>query len=207
MVFAAASLLKKHQVPFNVLCVVNRVNAKRPLDVYRFLTREFMSNSMNRRRVQFISCVEPVNFKQVAPQHWPADMLPIAGSPQAKPGVPDSIVTEWSVGPDDWGEFLCKVWDDWYRRDYGKVHVDLFESAVAQSMGLPSQRCITSEFCGKGLAVEHNRDVFSCDSIRNTNWATSPPNTSEPWFIQNGKRRSVSPSATCSPSIAGNAPI
>jgi hypothetical protein len=43
------------------------------------------------------------------------------------------------------------------------VHVDLFETAVAQSLGLPSQRCITAEFCGKGLAVEHDGDVFSCD--------------------------------------------
>ncbi|HUO09979.1 MAG TPA: anaerobic sulfatase maturase [Phycisphaerae bacterium] len=163
MVFAAATLLKKFDVPFNVLCVVNRINAKRPLDVYRFLTREVLSSSMNRRRLQLIPCVEPVNFRHVAPQHWPPETLPIVGTPQSKPGAPDSIVTDWSVDPNDWGNFLCKVWDDWYRRDYGKVHVDLFESAVAQSMGLPSQRCVTAEFCGKGLAVEHNGDVFSCD--------------------------------------------
>lgn len=54
------------------------------------------------------------------------------GSPAAHPGNPDSVVTDWSVDPDDWGYFLCKVWDDWYRRDYGKVHVNLFETAVAQ---------------------------------------------------------------------------
>ncbi|HUO10579.1 MAG TPA: SPASM domain-containing protein [Phycisphaerae bacterium] len=51
----------------------------------------------------------------------------------------------------------------WYKRDFGKIHIDLFETAVAQSMGVPSQRCVTAEFCGKGLAVEHNGDVFSCD--------------------------------------------
>ena len=55
------------------------------------------------------------------------------------------------------------MWDDWYKRDFGKVHVDLFETAIAQSLGLPAQRCITSEFCGKGMAVEHNGDVFTCD--------------------------------------------
>ena len=36
-VFAAAQMLHRHGVPFNALCVVNRENAKRPLDVYRFL--------------------------------------------------------------------------------------------------------------------------------------------------------------------------
>lgn len=157
-VLAAARLLKKYGVPYNGLCVVNRENAKYPVDVYRFLTRE-----LGVWRVQLISCVEPKVFRNVAPQHWDPSTIPVVGTPQAKPGAPDSVVTDWSVDPEDWGAFLCKVWDFWYARDFGKVHVDLFETAVAQSMGLPSQRCITAEFCGKGLAVEHNGDVFSCD--------------------------------------------
>jgi len=157
-VVAAARLLQKHEVPFAALCVVNRENAKRPLDVYRFLTRE-----LGAWRVQLISGVEPVAFRNVAPQYWDPAKLPLVGTPQAKPGAPDSVVTDWSVDPDDWGTFLAAVWDDWYANDFGRVHVDLFETAVAQSLGLPSQRCITAEFCGKGLAVEHNGDVFSCD--------------------------------------------
>ncbi|WP_319585665.1 anaerobic sulfatase maturase [uncultured Desulfobulbus sp.] len=157
-VMDAARLLRKHGVPFNALCVVNRENAHYPLDVYRFLTRE-----LGVWRVQFISCVEPKVFRDTAPQHWDAASLPVVDSAQAKPGTPDSVVTDWSVDPDDWGRFLCKVWDDWYKRDYGKIHVDLFETAVAQSLGWPSQRCITSEFCGKGMAIEHSGDVFSCD--------------------------------------------
>ncbi len=174
-VMAAARLLRKHGVPFNALCVVNRENAKYPLDVYRFLTRE-----LGVWRVQLISCVEPKAFRNVAPQRWDPALLPVTGTPQAKPGTPDSVVTDWSVDPDQWGSFLCKVWDDWYARDYGKVNVDLFETAVVQSLGLPSQRCITAEFCGKGMAVEHNGDVFSCDhyvypdyrvgNIRETHW-------------------------------------
>ena len=175
-VMAAANLLRRYDVPFNALCVVNRENVKYPLDVYRFLTRE-----LRVWRVQFISCVEPRVFRDTAPQHWDAAGLPIVGTPQAGPGAEDSVVTPWSVDPDDWGRFLCKVWDDWYKRDYGKVHIDLFETAVAQSLGLPSQRCITAEFCGKGMAVEHNGDVFACDhyvypeyrvgNIRETHWA------------------------------------
>lgn len=157
-VAAAARLLHRHGVPFNALCVVNRENAKYPLDVYRFLTRE-----LGAWRVQFISCVEPRFFRETAPQHWDLTQLPVVDTPQARPGENDSVVTDWSVDPMDWGRFLCKVWDDWYRRDYGKVHVDLFETAVAQSLGMPSQRCVTAEFCGKGLAVEHNGDVFACD--------------------------------------------
>ena len=157
-VVAAAHLLKKHGVPFNALCVVNRENAKLPLDVYRFLTRE-----LGAWRVQFIPCVEPQVFREVAPQHWNPAEMPVTDTPRARPGPPDSVVTDWTVDPDDWGYFLCKVWDDWFRRDYGKVHVDLFETAVAQSVGLPAQRCVSAEFCGKGMVIEHNGDVFSCD--------------------------------------------
>jgi uncharacterized protein len=144
----------KFGVPFNALCVVNRENARRPLEVYRFLTRELRT-----LRVQFIPCVEPRSFRESAPRRGG----PIVGSPQARPGQPDSIVTDWSVDPADWGEFLCAVWDEWRRRDYGRVFVNLFESAVAQFIGLPAQICTQAQYCGTAMVLEHDGDVYSCD--------------------------------------------
>jgi uncharacterized protein len=151
-------MLHRHRVPFNSLSVINRVNAKRPLDVYRFL-----KNEVRPRQMQFIPCVEPKVFRDVAPQKWDPAMQPMYGSPAARPGNPDSVVTDWSIDPDDWGYFLCKIWDDWYRRDTGKVFVNLFETAVAQWMGKESQLCIYHEFCGKGVALEHDGSLYSCD--------------------------------------------
>lgn len=157
-VLAAARLMKKHGVRFNTLTVVNRLNVKRPLDVYRFLTREVGS-----KYVQFIPCVEPKDFQTTAPQHWAPSKLPIVGTIPARPGLPYSVVTDWSVDPEDWGEFLCKCFDDWLARDLGRVLVNLFETAVAQTLGLPSQICIYHDFCGKGMAVESDGSVFACD--------------------------------------------
>ena len=157
-VYAAAQMLHRHRVPFNALCVVNRVNARRPLDVYRFL-----KNEIRPRQMQFIPCVEPKDFKQTAPQKWDPAALPVQDSLASHPGNPDSVVTDWSVDPDDWGYFLCKVWDDWYRRDVGKVFVNHFETAVTQWKGLDSQLCIYHEFCGKGVALEHDGNLYSCD--------------------------------------------
>ena len=74
-----------------------------------------------------------------------------------------SVVTDWSVDAEDWGQFLIAVFDEWVNNDLGRVLVNLFETAVAQVMGMPSQLCVSAEFCGKGLAIEHNGDVFSCD--------------------------------------------
>ena len=157
-VFAAAQMLHRHGVPFNTLTVVNRLTAKKPLDVYRFLKSE-----VRPRQMQFIPCVEPKVFHNVAPQMWDLESLPLFDSTAAHPGNPDSVVTDWSIDPDDWGYFLCKIWDDWYGRDIGRVFVNLFETAVAQWMGKESQLCIYHEFCGKGVALEHDGSLYSCD--------------------------------------------
>jgi len=106
-VFAAAKLLRKHKVNFATLSCVNRVTAKAPLEVYRFLR-----DKVGSRRMQFIPIVEPVGFQQVAPQKWKESTMPVKGSAGAKPGYPGSIVEDWCVDPDDWGGFLCRVFDE-----------------------------------------------------------------------------------------------
>jgi uncharacterized protein len=157
-VFAAAKLLQRHGVPFNTLTCVHRFNGRRPLDVYRFLRQE-----LNSTHIQFIPIVEHRNFERTAPQRWNTAELPKDGDPEARPGHPNSIVTEWSVDPDDWGYFLCRVFDRWLDRDVGRVLVNHFETLVAQHLGLPSQMCIYSETCGKAVAVENDGGVYACD--------------------------------------------
>lgn len=158
LVMAAAEKLKQADIPFAALCVVNRVNAKHPKEVYRFL-----ADVLGTWRVQFNPAVEPKSFKQEAPGKLDTDSAPVQDSPRAHPDHPLSIVTQWSVDPDDYGSFLCGVWDEWLATDFGRIHVNLFETAVAQAAGMPAQTCTQAEFCGKGVAVEHNGDVFSCD--------------------------------------------
>ncbi|GLS05163.1 anaerobic sulfatase maturase [Chitiniphilus shinanonensis] len=157
-VMKAAALLHAHGVPFNALCVVNRTNARRPIDVYRFLR-----DQVRPRIIQFIPAVERRDFHAVAPGKWPAQELPVAQTPQARPGQPDSVVTDWSVDPEDWGYFLGRVWDEWFARDFGRVYVDQFENVVSMMFDRGSQKCVTSRYCGKALALEHNGDLYSCD--------------------------------------------
>jgi len=157
-VVAAARLPRRFDVPFNTLTCVNRYNASRAKDVYRFLRRDLGSTYL-----QFIPIVQAKTFETTAPQTWDPAHLPVVGSPEAHPGHPNSVVTDWSVDPDEYGDFLCKVWDEWLKRDYGKVLVSFCETLVAQHLGMPSQNCIYSEFCGKGVAIEHDGSVYSCD--------------------------------------------
>ena len=157
-VMAAAKLLREAGVSFAALCVVNRANAKHPREVYRFL-----ADQVGTWRIQLNPAVEPRIFKYAAPAAMDRSQAPQQDSPRAKPGHPLAIVTDWSVDPDDYGNFLCGVWDEWLATDFGRIHINLFETAVAQAAGLPAQTCTQAEFCGKGVAVEHNGDVFSCD--------------------------------------------
>lgn len=158
LVIAAADKLRNADIPFAALCVVNRANAKHPKEVYRFL-----ADTLGTWRIQFNPAVEPVSFKHDAPGKLDFTSAPVQDSPRAHPGHPLSVVTDWSVDADEYGEFLCGVWDEWLATDFGRIHVNLFETAVAQSAGMAAQTCTQAEFCGKGVAVEHNGDVYSCD--------------------------------------------
>ncbi len=159
LVMNAARRLGEARIPFAVLCVVNRFNARHPREVYRFL-----ADQVGTWRIQFVPAVEPVAFRGQAPQASArSGDIPRQDDPRARPGHADSVVTDWSVDPVDYGDFLRAVWDEWIRTDLGRIHVNLFETAVAQSAGMPAQTCTQAEFCGKGLAVEHDGSVYSCD--------------------------------------------
>jgi hypothetical protein len=128
-------------------------------------TSSFAGNS-DSTHMQFIPIVEYKTFEKSAPQTWDPLTLPKDGTPEARPGHPHSIVTDWSVDPYDYGDFLIGVFNEWYRKDVGTVLVNHFESLVAQHLGMPSQLCIYGEICGKGLAIEHDGERLRLRSLR-----------------------------------------
>lgn len=153
----AVRLMQKHGVEFNTLTVLNNVNTKSPLEVYRFLRDELKSAYL-----QFIPCVEPKDFVSTSPGNR-ADNGPKLGEDRARPGHPDSIVTEWSVDPDEYGAFMIAIFDEWIRRDVGKTFVRIFDTMLGLWMGMTSSSCYFADICGKALAFEHDGSVYSCD--------------------------------------------
>lgn len=154
----SARLLRKHGVKFNTLSCVNRMTGQSPLEVYRCLRDEVGSD-----RMQFIPIVEPRMFRDTAPQHWPVESMPDLGSSAAKPGTQDSVVEDWCVDPDDWGDFLCAIFDEWNKKDKGNIYVHYFDAAIETWMGRVNPLCTLAPMCGKGLAMEQNGDVYACD--------------------------------------------
>lgn len=136
-VMEGIKLLKKHHVEFNTLATVNSVNVMHPLELYRFLRDE-----VGAQFIQFI---------------------PIVEQNQATKYSPDERVSACSVTAQEYGDFLIKIFDEWVRRDVGKVFVQLFDVALAAWIGKPTGLCIFDRVCGNGLALEHNGDLYSCD--------------------------------------------
>jgi uncharacterized protein len=133
----AARLMKEHGVEFNILCTVNAVNSRRPLDVYRFFRDE-----LGARYIQLIPIVEREN-----------DTGEQTGA----------RLTERTVGPEEYGRFLIDVFDEWVRRDVGEVFVTFFDSVLAAYVYGESPLCALRRECGDALALEHNGDLYACD--------------------------------------------
>ena len=133
----AVRLMQDHGVEFNILCTVNAVNSRHPLDVYRFFRDELQTPYL-----QFIPIVERQNDNGYQK---------------------GTRVTGRSVRPAAYGRFLMAIFDEWVRRDVGKMFVQFFDGALAAWLRGESTLCVLRSACGEGVALEHNGDVYSCD--------------------------------------------
>ena len=140
-------LLKKHGVEFNTLTVVQRDNSQHAREVYRFL-KEIGSGFL-----QFIPVVERVATGSV--EDGLVLIAPYSGA--------DARVSEWSVDPRQYGNFLCTIFDEWVRNDVGRVYVQLFDVALEAWAGMESSLCVFRPTCGQAMVIEHNGDLYSCD--------------------------------------------
>ena len=138
-------LLQHYGVEWNAMAVVNRYNADHPQAFYRFF------KSIGCQYIQFTPIVE----RNV--QH--ADGRHLASINDAD----DAPVTDFSVTPEQWGSFLCGLFDEWVKQDIGKVFVQIFDSMLANWVGVAPGTCIYAKECGHAGVMEFNGDVYSCD--------------------------------------------
>lgn len=144
-VMQGIKLLKKHGVEWNAMAVVNADNANHPLEFYRF----FKENGC--QFLQFTPIVERLTRHE-------------DGRTLASLADKDEIsLSEASVAPEQWGYFLCAIFDEWVRKDVGKIFVEIFDCTLANWMGISPGICAYSKECGHAGVMEHNGDVYSCD--------------------------------------------
>jgi uncharacterized protein len=133
----AARLLQNHKVEFNILCTVNSRNADHPLEVYHYFR--------DRLKVQFIQ------------------FIPIVERNNGTGYQEGGQVTDRTVRPGQWGNFMITIFDEWVKKDVGRTFVLNFDAALAGWLGMAGTVCIFGSTCGLGMALEHNGDLYSCD--------------------------------------------
>jgi uncharacterized protein len=78
------------------------------------------------------------------------------------PGQPGSVTTH-TPSAELYGEFLCKVFDEWIRRDVGRISIQIVDEAARPGLGLEHSLCVFRPTCGQIPVIEHNGDFFPCD--------------------------------------------
>lgn len=137
-------LLKKHGVEWNGMAVVNDFNADYPLDFYHFF------KEIECHYIQFAPIVE-----RLSPH---AD-----GRHLASPMQEGETLADFSVSPEQWGNFLCTLFDEWVREDVGTYFIQLFDSTLANWVGEQPGVCSLAKTCGHAGVIEFNGDVYACD--------------------------------------------
>ena len=127
----------RHGVDVNILCTVHAANADHPLEVYRFFRDEL-------RRASSSSSSRSSSA-------YAARLLPLANEGWGERGGGRPLYTQraiWSPsarsGRSSAAASSSAIFDEWVRRDVGKVFVQMFDAALA-SLGRAHQpRCASS---------------------------------------------------------------
>ncbi len=144
-VMQGIKLLKKHGVQYNCMAVVNDYNADYPLEFYNFFKEigcEFL---------QFAPIVERIKDDKSS-----TTSLASAKDKEAE-------LAPFSVSPKQWGNFLCTIFDEWVKKDVGKLFIQIFDSTLANWVGEQPGVCTMAKTCGHAGVMEFNGDVYSCD--------------------------------------------
>jgi uncharacterized protein len=147
-VMRGIELLKKHEVEFNCLAVVNDYNVDYPLEFYNFF------KEIGCQYIQFTPIVERIRKDNTI------SLLKLATARQRADEVD---LAPYTVPADKWGNFLCAVFDEWVKEDIGKIFIQIFDSTLANWVGEQPGVCTMAKTCGHAGAMEFNGDVYSCD--------------------------------------------
>lgn len=146
-VMRGVELLRRHEVEYNVLATVNSVNVHHPLEVYHFLRT--VSDY-----IQFLPVVE-----------CSGDESQVAQPPGLYSASQSAVPHEahFNVSAEGYGEFLCRIFDEWAQHDIGKKFVQIFEAAIGNIMRRPAGLCVHEGVCGHCAAIERGGNVYRCD--------------------------------------------
>jgi len=122
--------LKKHNVEFNILTLINNKTVKRASEIYQYLKEKGFFYH------QYIPCVEFDERGKLKP---------------------------FSITGEDWGVFLCDLFEQWIKEDITKISIRLFDSILNYLVSGTYSVCYMGNNCCQYFVVEYEGSVYCCD--------------------------------------------
>lgn len=156
-VMRGIDLLNKHGVDWNALATVNSANVEQPREFYEFF------REIGCQFLQFTPVVERGTIEEGGTRSEEGRNSMNNGLSKL-PGFDGSgELMPYSVRPEQWGKFLCEVFDLWVRRDVGRLFVQMFDTTLANWVGEMPGVCTLSKTCANSAVIEADGSVYDCD--------------------------------------------
>ena len=75
----------------------------------------------------------------------------------------DGKLQPFAITGEEWGEFLCELFDTWYPRDVYTVSIRHLDSLLLKMVDNQISTCNLGDNCCQYFVVEHNGDIYPCD--------------------------------------------
>lgn len=132
----SVQLLEQYHVDYNVVTVVTNDTAKQASFLYKFWKRNHYPF------VQFIPCMDEIKRQD---------------------GTQERSI--YAVEPEQYGKFLCELFDLWYV-DFAAgdtMDIRMFSNLAQMAAGYPAEECGMNGCCNCYFVVEGDGSVYPCD--------------------------------------------
>jgi uncharacterized protein len=79
-------------------------------------------------------------------------------------------VADFSITPEQYGNFLCRLFDRWYEYGPTKLSIRDFDSILSYCVTGRHTICTFDKQCSQYVVVEHTGDCFTCDFFVEPKW-------------------------------------
>lgn len=132
----SVQMLEQYHVDYNVVTVVTNDTAKQASFLYKFWKRNHYPF------VQFIPCMDEIKRQD---------------------GTQERSI--YAVEPEQYGKFLCELFDLWYA-DFAAgetMDIRMFSNLAQMAAGYPAEECGMNGCCNCYFVVEGDGSVYPCD--------------------------------------------
>lgn len=132
----SVQLLEQYHVDYNVVTVVTNDTAKQASFLYKFWKRNHYPF------VQFIPCMDEIKRQD---------------------GTQERSI--YAVEPEQYGKFLCELFDLWYADFVAGEAMDIrmFSNLAQMAAGYPAEECGMNGCCNCYFVIEGDGSVYPCD--------------------------------------------